>query len=1109
VFLVPELQPFVTVRPVSFSSIQKNVTYAISLTTTIPLNSPLGVPHLGTISLKTGGLATQPNTFKLSLEVVSAGFEPVNVAAIKQDTDGSTFEVNRLIVGMRTGSTLQNVYAVAGAVGGAVLGGIPAIGLYQLQIPGGSIADLLSAAQLLLGFPQVLSAHPDYVGEFASSNDLAHLDSCFPGVGFTAAYDKVRLQRAYDLITAVPSIGLHPVTVGVVDTGVDFNHWEFQGVNLVSDPVNLLESLTPSFIGNRQHGTAVTGIIGANNLGPLLDSCNPIDAIRSKFQMNGIVAGIPGLQGNYKLVSLGNSFTVSTAGFRGLLDVTHDTQALITRLGDQNRSDRVPVVNLSFSLPRCGALSSLSPCIKNTDFQTISDEYRSLFRIYSDMLFVIAAGNKGIAAADAIPANADTPNSLTIAATGIAGAADDQRLVPALVAGADPSNFSPGVNLAAPGQRVYTTNLHDSTANVFGITLPGYWTFGETSAATAMVAGVAAMIFATNGDIGAETLKGVIVNSADQIADQSAGGRRLNACRAVRRALGFPAFQLNSSNPANGATGVSVASSMFLTFSAPVDTLQIASTLQVFASNNTQPQNGTVLVLNNQSVEFIPSQALQPGIAYLVDLRNVADICGDRLGGSTAVTFTTAFAVIPPPDLTISKTASPSPVTGGGTLTYTLTAQNATGTTDALNVTVTDALPSGVSFTSCSVSTGGCSTLNGTVTALFGTLAGGASATLTITTKAPTVTSSTTITNMATVSTTNPESNTANNQASATTVINLPVATFVQLTNTMSRVVQQQVLSRDGSKLAFVSTADLTGQNPLGREALFVINSDGTGTTQLAVSPLNYDPNRSPSFAGGPSLSGDGSKVAFALLTASLGTNLWVINSDGTGVQLLATSSAFFLGSPSISSDGTKIAFFIQNRIEIINSDGTGNSSLVFLGVATPPFISGDGSKVFFVASSEIFSVNADGTSLFQVTHLSQFGPFVRPASLSVDGLGHKVTFIDSTGNLEVINSDGTGLFFVDTVGILSFASISDDGRKIAYSSPFNWDRFTFGPEQIYLIDVNGGNRRQITSVASFGCFRPKLDATGTRVSFLSSADLTGQNADNSPELFLANVTPP
>jgi uncharacterized repeat protein (TIGR01451 family) len=441
------------------------------------------------------------------------------------------------------------------------------------------------------------------------------------------------------------------------------------------------------------------------------------------------------------------------------------------------------------------------------------------------------------------------------------------------------------------------------------------------------------------------------MGGADVIPATLLIGNRINVCRAVRNVLGFPTFQLNSSSPANGSSSIPIDSSILLNLSAPIDAQEISTQLHVF-SGSAQQVSGTILVLNQQSVEFIPTQPLQFGTAYLVDLRSVTDLCGDRLVGSTAVAFTTAFPVIPPPDLTITKAANSSSVASGGTITYTITVQNAAGTADAQDVTITDPLPSDVSFVSCSVSTGGCSVSGSTVTALFGALAGGAGAMLTVSTKAPTITSATTITNTATVSTSTPESNSTNNQATATTIVNLPVATFVQLTNTISRVVQQQVLSRDGLKLAFVSTADLTGQNPLGREALFVINSDGSGTRQLAVSPLNYDPNRSPSF-GGPSLSGDGSKVTFTLLTASFGSDLWIINSDGTGAGLLATSSASFIGFPSISSDGTKIAFFIQNRIEIINSDGTGNSSLAFVSVATPPFISGDGSKCFLLPAQK------------------------------------------------------------------------------------------------------------------------------------------------------------
>jgi Tol biopolymer transport system component len=140
---------------------------------------------------------------------------------------------------------------------------------------------------------------------------------------------------------------------------------------------------------------------------------------------------------------------------------------------------------------------------------------------------------------------------------------------------------------------------------------------------------------------------------------------------------------------------------------------------------------------------------------------------------------------------------------------------------------------------------------------------------------------------------------------------------------------------------------------------------------------------------------------------------------------------------------------------------------------------------------------------------LSQFGLFVFPSSLSVDLVGQKVAFITGgTAVLRVINSDGTGLLQLPNIGANSSASISDDGRKLAFSSPFVFGN-TPGPEQIYLIDTTAGTRRQITNAASFGCFKPKIDATGARIAFLSRDDLTGQNADNSTELFLANISAP
>ena len=58
-----------------------------------------------------------------------------------------------------------------------------------------------------------------------------------------------------------------------------------------------------------------------------------------------------------------------------------------------------------------------------------------------------------------------------------------------------------------------------------------------------------------------------------------------------------------------------------------------------------------------------------------------------------------SFEVMVPPDLAVAKSDSPDPVAVGDQLTYTLTVNN-TGAGDATGVTLTDTLPSAVSFVS-------------------------------------------------------------------------------------------------------------------------------------------------------------------------------------------------------------------------------------------------------------------------------------------------------------------------------------------------------------------------------------------------------------------------
>lgn len=118
-------------------------------------------------------------------------------------------------------------------------------------------------------------------------------------------------------------------------------------------------------------------------------------------------------------------------------------------------------------------------------------------------------------------------------------------------------------------------------------------------------------------------------------------------------------------------------------------------------------------------------------------------------------------------DLSLLKTASPNPGQVGANLSYRLLVTNS-GPAPATNVTVMDTLPaSGITFVSATVTQGACAG-TGPVNCGLGTLASGASATITI---VVTPTASGTIANSATVNATETDPNTANNSATLNTLI--------------------------------------------------------------------------------------------------------------------------------------------------------------------------------------------------------------------------------------------------------------------------------------------------------------------------------------------------
>jgi uncharacterized repeat protein (TIGR01451 family) len=370
-----------------------------------------------------------------------------------------------------------------------------------------------------------------------------------------------------------------------------------------------------------------------------------------------------------------------------------------------------------------------------------------------------------------------------------------------------------------------------------------------------------------------------------------------------------------------------------------------------------------------------------------------------------------------------------------------------------------------------------------------------------------------------------------------------PQTVLAQLSCTISQITDSQTfsdvpwISADGTRIAFESGANLTGDNPDGNSEIFLYDTVSDTLTQITSTTAGQ--------SSIPTINADGTRIAF-----KSSANLTGGNPDGTEEIFLfdtttntlsqITNTTGSVGSFRIVSnaDGTRIAFESSANLTGGNPDGNfevflydttagtltqiTNTNGAFSG---SPSINADGTRLVFQSGAnltggnpdcnrEIFLYNATTGTYTQITSTTVGGSFESP----INSDGTRIA-LASTANLTGGNPDGTEEIFLynatsgtftqitsATAGNSFEPSISADGTRIAFSS--RADLTGGNPEsneEIFLFDTTTNTLTQITSSTGGVSQFPTISANGSRIAFESTANLTGGNPDGNFEVFLAS----
>lgn len=300
-------------------------------------------------------------------------------------------------------------------------------------------------------------------------------------------------------------------------------------------------------------------------------------------------------------------------------------------------------------------------------------------------------------------------------------------------------------------------------------------------------------------------------------------------------------------------------------------------------------------------------------------------------------------------------------------------------------------------------------------------------------------------------------------------------------------------------QIVFTSRAGTDG-NDTGVNNIWVINLDGTGAQMLApITAIGGD-----SF--GPTWSPDNSNILFSSSRALDGSdgannngtaNIWVMNADGSNPQPLTQITAASADSNQAqwSPDGNQIVYASNRALNGADQANLNNTT-------------------------NIWVMNADGSNAIPLSELTvdmadNFDPQWSPDGLriafessraldpSINGLN-----INGTRNIWVVDSDGENAMALTDLTADNADSFdpqwAPDGLDVVFHSrrdldPNNDAANTNLTSNIWIVGSDGNDPEPLTKNTADGAdsFRPSYSPDGFFVTYDSRADLGGGDAEN------------